>query len=59
MEDKQFLEHIKKKLYTAVVGDIMDQIGYQNQFLNPKIKPLREDMVVEEKEGKDRPVKEE
>tara|TARA_B100000989_G_scaffold276825_1_gene237329 strand:- start:134 stop:745 length:612 start_codon:yes stop_codon:yes gene_type:complete len=24
----------------------MDQIGYQNQFLNPKIKPLREDMVV-------------
>ena len=46
MEDKQFLEHIKKKLYTAVVGDIMDQIGYQNQFLNPKIKPLREDMVV-------------
>ena len=46
MEDKHFLEHIKKKLYTAVVGDIMDQIGYQNQFLNPKIKPLREDMVV-------------
>ena len=42
----QFLDHIKKNLYTAVVGDIMDQLGYQNQFLNPKIKPLREDMTV-------------
>ena len=46
MEDKQFLDHIKKNLYTAVVGDIMDQLGYQNQFLNPKIKPLKEDMIV-------------
>ena len=46
MKDRQFLDHIKKNLYTAVVGDIMDQLGYQNQFLNPKIKPLREDMTV-------------
>ena len=46
MEDKQFLDHIKKNLNTAVVGDIMDQLGYQNQFLNPKIKPLREDMIL-------------
>ena len=46
MEDKQFLDHIKRNLNTAVVGDIMDQLGYQNQFLNPKIKPLREDMIL-------------
>ena len=46
MEDKQFLDHIKKNLNTAVVGDIMDQLGYQNQFLNPKIKPLREDIIL-------------
>ncbi len=46
MEDKHFLDHIKKNLNTAVVGDIMDQLGYQNQFLNPKIKPLRDDMIL-------------
>ena len=46
MKDKLFLDHIKKNLNTAVVGDIMDQLGYQNQFLNPKIKPLRADMVL-------------
>lgn len=45
-EEKFFFDHIKKHLFTAVVGDIMDQLGYQNQFLNPKIKPLREDMIV-------------
>lgn len=42
----EFLATIKNKLYTAVVGDIMDQLGFQNQFLNPKIKPLRDDMVL-------------
>jgi regulator of RNase E activity RraA len=29
-----------------VVGDIMDQMGMQRQFLPPAIQPLREDMVV-------------
>ena len=45
-KDKKFFDYIKNNLFTAVVGDIMDQLGYQNQFLNPKIKPLRDDMVV-------------
>ena len=46
MKDKQLLSIIGNKLYTAVVGDIMDKLGFQNQFLNPKIKPLRDDMVL-------------
>ena len=46
MEDRKFLDHIKKNLYTAVAGDIMDQLGYHDQFLNPKIKPLKKDMIV-------------
>ena len=45
-EDKKIFDHIANNLFTAVVGDVMDQLGYQNQFLNPKIKPLRDDMVV-------------
>ena len=45
MNEKKFLNQIKANLNTAVVGDIMDQLGFQNQFLTPKIKPLRDDMI--------------
>jgi len=46
MNEKEFLNQIKGNLNTSVVGDIMDQLGFQNQFLTPKIKPLRDDMIV-------------
>ncbi len=36
----------REKLFTAVVGDIMDLLGHTHQFLPPAIQPLREDMVV-------------
>jgi len=36
----------RKTLFTAVVGDIMDTLGYTHQFLPPQIQPLCEDMVV-------------
>jgi regulator of RNase E activity RraA len=39
-------ELIRRELYTAVVGDIMDSIGFRHQFLPPQIKPLRNDMIV-------------
>ncbi|MGC9261694.1 MAG: RraA family protein, partial [Phycisphaerae bacterium] len=35
-----------KDLYTAVVGDIMDIMGYGRQFLPPSLQPLRQDMIV-------------
>src|ERR687896_612247 len=41
-----FFELIRQKLYTAVVGDVMDSIGFRHQFLPPQIKPLRNDMIV-------------
>ena len=41
-----FFELIRQKLYTAVVGDVMDSIGLRHQFLPPQIKPLRNDMVI-------------
>lgn len=37
---------IKAELFTAVVGDIMDQLGYLHQFLPPSIQPLRDDMFL-------------
>ena len=36
----------RRELFTAVVGDIMDKLNLQRQFVPPQIQPLREDMVV-------------
>jgi len=42
--DDELFHLVRKELYTAVVGDIMDRLGFLNQFLPPAIKPLRQDM---------------
>jgi regulator of RNase E activity RraA len=44
--DDELFSIARRELFTAVVGDIMDQMGLQTQFLPPKIKPMRDDMVV-------------
>ena len=36
----------KRELFTAVVGDVMDKLGLIHQFLPPRIKPIRPDMVM-------------
>ncbi|MGE4275611.1 MAG: RraA family protein [Lawsonibacter sp.] len=35
---------MKEKLYTPVVGDILDAMGYVHQFLPPEIHPMNQDM---------------
>lgn len=42
-EDEMFAL-IKQKLYTPVVGDILDNMGYYHQFLPQNIRPMRDDM---------------
>lgn len=44
-EDEMFAL-MKQKLYTPVVGDILDTMGYTHQFLPPEIRPMREQMKV-------------
>ncbi len=44
--DSELFQTIRRELYTAVVGDIMDKFGLLNQFLPPQIRPLRDDMIV-------------
>lgn len=44
--DDDLFATARRELFTAVVGDIMDQMGLLRQFLPPAIQPLREDMVV-------------
>ncbi len=45
-DDGSLRKLIREELYTAVIGDIMDKMGYTHQFLPPQIRPLREDMLV-------------
>ena len=40
------LETCRNELFTAVVGDIMDELGLVRQFLPPAIQPLRDDMRI-------------
>lgn len=37
---------MKKELYSAVIGDILDKMNYRHQFLPQRIQPMREEMVV-------------
>jgi len=38
--DAELFELVNTRLYTAVVGDILDRLGRTNQFLPPAIRPL-------------------
>lgn len=40
-DDKELFDLMKEKLYTPVVGDILDQMGYKHQFLPAAIRPWR------------------
>jgi regulator of RNase E activity RraA len=44
--DKELFKIAKSELFVALVGDILDKLGYQHQFLPPTIKPLQSDFVV-------------
>jgi len=44
--DKELFNIAKSELFPALVGDILDQLGYQHQFLEPSLKPVKNDMIV-------------
>lgn len=39
--DEELVELVKSQLYTAVLGDIMDELGYYHQILPPEIKAMK------------------
>lgn len=39
-------ERIEAKLFTAVIGDVMDQMGLLHQFLPPTIRGLKDRMLI-------------
>jgi regulator of RNase E activity RraA len=44
--DDELFAVVQCELFTCVVGDVMDKMDLQHQFLPPQIQPLRQDMVV-------------
>ena len=44
--DDELFRLVRRELFTAVVGDVMDKLGLRRQFLSPQIQPLRQDMIV-------------
>lgn len=42
--EEEMFALMKEKLYTPVVGDILDVMGYTHQFLPQYVRPLRDDM---------------
>ena len=44
--DEEILQSARRELFSAVIGDVMDTMGLQRQFLPPSIIPLERSMVV-------------
>lgn len=44
--DEELFTLARRELFTAVVGDVMDKLGLEHQFLPPSIRPLDPAMVI-------------
>ncbi|EGU61842.1 demethylmenaquinone methyltransferase [Vibrio nigripulchritudo ATCC 27043] len=44
--DNALFARIKEELFSAVIGDVMDKMGYTQQFFPPYLTTLRRDMVI-------------
>src|SRR5687768_16001858 len=45
-DDAELFRLIRAELYTPVVGDVLDTLGFTRQFLPQPVQPMRESMVV-------------
>jgi regulator of RNase E activity RraA len=44
--DSHFLENLRARLYTAVLSDVLDDVGLRNQAMPPRIRPLDDELVL-------------
>jgi regulator of RNase E activity RraA len=44
--DEELFRSARRELFSAVIGDVMDKMGFLHQFLPPAIMPLKRAMVV-------------
>lgn len=45
-EEKARVNLFKTQLNTAICSDVMDDLGYRNQAMSSRLRPLREDFIV-------------
>jgi regulator of RNase E activity RraA len=44
--DVELFAAARRELFVALVGDVLDKLGYQHQFLHPSLKPIDPSMVI-------------
>ncbi len=44
--EDSILRQVRDKLYVAVVSDVLDSLGFMNQAMSPRIRPLDEEKVL-------------
>ncbi len=46
LKDEDLFRSMRETLYTPVIGDILDGLGYCHQFLPQAVQPLQDDMCI-------------
>src|SRR3984893_4160935 len=44
--DSELFAAVRRELFVALVGDVLDKLGFQHQFLHPSLKPIDPSMVI-------------
>jgi regulator of RNase E activity RraA len=44
--DEGFFVELRRRLYSAVLSDVLDELGLTHQAMTPRIRPLDEDLVL-------------
>ena len=44
--EDRFLDELRRELYTAVLSDVLDEFGVTDQAMQPRVRPLDDDLVL-------------
>ena len=44
--DSELIPMLRQRVFSALLGDVLDKMGFLHQFLPPEVRPLRDDMIV-------------
>jgi len=44
--DRELFDLTRHELFVAAVGDVLDKLGFQHQFLDPRLKPIDPSMII-------------
>jgi regulator of RNase E activity RraA len=44
--DTELFALTRRELFVAAVGDVLDKLGFQHQFLDPRLKPIDPSMII-------------